>query len=67
MVAISPASNESLDVYRVYLDQALDKSGNDSLIVVSQPAASVARGAAYTYSVVAKSNKGRPPAASFSF
>jgi serine protease Do len=53
-----PATNDQLIVYRYDLDQALEESGVDYLLVTSRPVEQVKKGQTYAYQLVVKSKKG---------
>src|SRR5205807_4602699 len=53
-----PATIDRLILQRFDLEDALEKSGVDYLVVTSQPPVSVKRGGAFEYTVVVKSKRG---------
>jgi serine/threonine protein kinase len=58
VIIILPDGNDRLELYRFDVDQALEASGVDYLLVSSQPLPSVKRGAEFSYQLVVKSKKG---------
>jgi S1-C subfamily serine protease len=58
LLAVLPRTNDKLLLYRVDVDQMLDKVVRDYLLTTSTPPATFAKGAAYAYQVVVKSKKG---------
>ena len=59
LVIVFPDGNDRLELHRLDVDEALDKSGLDYLLVTSRPPATAKRGAEYMYQVVVKSKKGQ--------
>ena len=59
LVVVFPEANDRLELYRFDVDEALDKSGLDYLLVTSRPPATAKRGGEFTYQVVVKSKKGQ--------
>ncbi|HKB02515.1 MAG TPA: serine protease [Gemmataceae bacterium] len=57
LVALAPA-NDHLIVYKLDLDEALEKSGVDYLLVTSTPVGAARRGGEYVYQIQVKSKKG---------
>jgi predicted Zn finger-like uncharacterized protein len=57
LVALAP-SNDHLIVYKLDLDEALEKSGVDFLLVTSTPVGAARRGGEYAYQIQVKSKKG---------
>ena len=53
-----PAGGEKLTMHRFDVDQALEQSGIDYLLVTSAPPASAKKGAAFEYALAVKSKKG---------
>jgi hypothetical protein len=58
LLAVLPKSNDQLQLYRVDVDQLLEKADRDYLLTTSKAPATAAKGTAYTYQVVVKSKKG---------
>ncbi len=59
LVVVFPEANDRLELYRLDVDEALDKSGLDYLLITSRPRATAKRGGEYTYQLVVKSKKGQ--------
>jgi hypothetical protein len=53
-----PVTADKLFLYRFDLDQALEKSDIDYLLVTSQPRSTAVKGQAYSYALAVKSRKG---------
>jgi predicted Zn finger-like uncharacterized protein len=58
LIVTLPASGDKLYLQRLDLDEALEKSGVDYLLVSSQPVNAAVKGKSYAYPVVVKSKKG---------
>jgi hypothetical protein len=58
LIVIFPESNDRLELHRFDVDEALDKSGLDYLLVTSQPRSAAPRGTVFKYQVVVKSRTG---------
>jgi hypothetical protein len=58
LIAILDRTGEKLHLHRFDLDEVLEKSGVDYLIVTSQPLTVAVKGQEYTYPLVVKSKKG---------
>jgi hypothetical protein len=58
LLAVLPKSNDKLQLYRVDVDQMLEKADRDYLLTSSQAPPTAGRGTAYTYQVVVRSKKG---------
>ena len=58
LIITIPQTNDQLVLHRFDIEEALEKSGIDYLLVTSQPPLSAKKGAAFTYQVVAKAKKG---------
>jgi hypothetical protein len=59
LVVVFPEGNDRLELYHVDVEEALDKSDLDYLLVTSRPSAIARRGTEYTYQVTVKSKKGQ--------
>ena len=58
LIVVFPEGNDRLELHPFNLDEALDKSNLDYLLVTSLPLKTAKRGAEYTYQITAKSKKG---------
>ena len=58
-IAVLPANNASVVVRRFDLDEALEKSGADYLLVVSSPPRTTAAGQTFVYQLDARSRRGQ--------
>jgi hypothetical protein len=58
VIVTIPQTNDRLLVYRFDVEQALEKSALDYLMVTSQPLLSAKKGTTYSYQVTAKAKKG---------
>jgi hypothetical protein len=58
LLVVLPKTNDKLQLYRVDMEQMLEKGDRDYLLTTSRPPRWAARGTAYTYPVVVKSKKG---------
>jgi hypothetical protein len=58
LVVVVPHTADRLLLHRFDLDEALEKSGIDYLLVTSQPVTGAARGKRYQYQLAVKSKKG---------
>ena len=58
LIVLFPESNDHLELYRLDVEEALEKSGQEYLLVTSRPPVSAKRGAEYTYQLDVKSKKG---------
>jgi S1-C subfamily serine protease len=57
LIVIFPESNDRLELHHFDLNEALDNSGLDYLLVTSQPPTTARRGTEFRYQVVVKSRK----------
>jgi hypothetical protein len=58
VIVILPPSNDQLILHRFDVDQALENSGVDYLLVTSQPPVTAKRGTEFSYQMVVKAKKG---------
>src|SRR5262249_47215031 len=58
LIVVFPPSNDRLELRRFDIDEALEKSSVDYLVVTSRPPAMAKRGAELTYQLTVKSKKG---------
>jgi hypothetical protein len=58
LIIVFPESNDRLELHRFDVEEALEKSGLDYLLVTSRPPATATRGGEYTYQVAVKSKAG---------
>ncbi len=58
LIVVFPSSNDRLDLHQFNLDQAMEASGLDYLLVTSQPPRSVRTGATFEYPLTVKSKHG---------
>lgn len=58
LLVVLPFTNDRLELVRVNIDESLEKSGINYLLVASQAPDFVQRGAAYRYKVAVKSKRG---------
>jgi hypothetical protein len=58
LLVVLPAGNDRVVLHRFDIDQALEKSGIEYLLVTSQPPSTARRGSVYTYQVAVKSRHG---------
>src|SRR5262249_9686823 len=58
LIVVIPQSNDKLHLYRFDLEEALEKSGIDYLLVTSRPPQVLRPGSTLTYQVQVKSKKG---------
>ncbi len=58
LMVVFPESNDRLELHHFDVEEALEKSGLDYLLVTSRPPATAKRGAEYTYQMAVKSRKG---------
>jgi hypothetical protein len=57
VIVLFPGSNDRLELRRFDVEALLEKSGNDYLLITTQPPLTAKRGAVYTYQMMAKSRK----------
>jgi hypothetical protein len=58
LVVTIPTSSDRLILYRFDIEEAMEKSGIDYLVVTSRPPATAVRGAAFVYPLAVKAKKG---------